>query len=84
MPNTSSALCSAHMARLKRDAHLQGPTRSVLSTGHDAFLAPLASGSHGAASLGAERPETHPHNWGAVVSVEYSSKTYYRVLQGAF
>src|SRR6266571_1994817 len=65
----------AHVARLKRDAHLQGPAVSVFSTGHEALLAAVASGSPRVAASGAEPPETRPHSWGAVVSVACSSRT---------
>ena len=65
----------AHPARLKRDAHLQGAARSVCSTSHAGLLAPMASGAPEAAWVAGEPPKTRLHSWGAVVSVEYSSRT---------
>src|SRR5919197_2350558 len=64
-----------HPARLKRAAHLQGSAGLVWSTSHAALLAPVALGSPELAASGAVPRETHPHSRGAVVSVEYSSKT---------
>src|SRR5262244_807111 len=64
-----------HPARLKREAHLQGAAGLVLSTSHAALLAPVVSGSPEPVASGAVPRETRPHNRGAVVSVEYSSRT---------
>src|SRR5712671_1783948 len=65
----------AHPARLKGDAHLQGCAAGASSTCHDGLLAPVARGFHGVALSGVVPPETRPRSWGAVVSVEYSSRT---------
>src|SRR5712671_4679870 len=65
----------AHPARLKGDAHLQGGAAGASSTCHDGLLAPVARGFHGVALSGVVPPETRPRSWGAVVSVEYSSRT---------
>src|SRR2546423_12987894 len=65
----------AHPTGLKCDAHLQGCAAGVFSTCHDGLLAPVAPDSPGPASSGGVPQETRPHSWGAVVSVECSSKT---------
>jgi hypothetical protein len=71
----------AHSARLKRDVHLQGSAAERCSTSHVGLLPPVALGSPGSAAAGAVPPGTHPHSWGAVVSVEYSSRTLTECLQ---
>src|SRR5262249_16414909 len=65
----------AHPARLKRAAHVQGSAGLGCSTSHAGLLAPVASGAPEAAPPARGPPETRPHSWGAVVSVECSSKT---------
>jgi len=65
----------AHVARLKRDAHLQGCAAGADSTCHAGLLAPVALGGREAPLSGVEPPETHHHTWVAVVSVECSSST---------
>src|SRR5262249_62087865 len=64
-----------HPTRLKREAYLQGAAGLVLSTSHAALLAPVVSGSPEPVASGAVPRATRPHNRGAVVSVEYSSRT---------
>src|SRR5215470_10220898 len=61
--------------RLKREAHFQGAAGYGCSTSHAGLLAPVASGAPEAAPSAGEPPETRRHSWGAVVSVECSSKT---------
>src|SRR6266705_3475123 len=65
----------AHAAWLKRDAHRQGAAGSVCSTSHAGLLAPMAPGAPEAAWVAGEPPKTRLHSWGAVVSVEYLSRT---------
>src|SRR5207244_5723172 len=65
----------AYSTRLKREAHFQGSAGVVCSTSHAGLLAPVASGSPEAGPSEGGPPETRPHSWGAVVSVECSSRT---------
>src|SRR5262245_13284512 len=65
----------AHPARLKREAHFQGSAGYGGSTSHAGLLAPVAPGAPEVAPSARGPPETRLHSWGAVVSVECSSKT---------
>src|SRR6266849_9094261 len=72
-----------HPARFKRDAHLQGSIASGFSSCHAGLLAPRA-GSQGGAPCGVVRPETRLHSLGVVVSVECSSRHWFRLMSEAF
>src|SRR5215510_10029412 len=61
--------------RFKRDAHLQGCAAGTSSTCHAGLLASGAKGVHGTAHSGEGPPETRHHTRGAVVFVEYWSRT---------
>ena len=61
--------------RLKCDAHLQGCAVGVCSTCHDGLLVPVARDCPWGSLYGAVPRATRPHSWGAMVSVECSSRT---------
>ena len=65
----------AHPARLKRDTPFQGYAAGVSSTCHAGLLAPEARGVHGVAHFGVVPRESRPRTRGAVVFVEYLSRT---------
>src|SRR5262245_15226491 len=85
MPEGDHALIGLHypyganMTRFKRETNLQG--RNGRSTCHDGLLAAVTFASQEAAPSGVALPETRPHSWVVVVSVEYASRTLPRCWQ---